>query len=979
MKKFTKLALLAGAALMLAPLGIDAQNFKGDGLMGYYYRCKSATLKTWQTEAKEAQIGVDVFDSTMVGALIAPNGPTFDYEFGNAMDSIKSQFVKINDSDYGWFATRFEGFIQSPKTGEYTLFGRGDNGFRVWINDVLVVDHWINDWDVDVTGTPITLQGGVYNKIKVEFAECVGGQNLHLKWQGPGIAKEAIPTKYLFTTRPVLNSLNGTYIQMSKAVRDSLGANRPAGYDNNDAYKYLCNKWNMFEGTRIGTLPTAKNTGDAFHVDFYKLWDIYFPTMSGDNFSARYDGFIKSPGAYDVKFMFWGDNGCRVWIGDTLVVDHWVRDWEKLIEGKTFTMKADTTYKVRIDFFEEGGGEQLELMWDHAGITTPGNDNPRRTLIPVTSFLTHNLDLTSTVSCAYNNITPLLPTTVIAANYNTGGEGEGYSDLTPTNTGNAAFRTTEGVDINLLNNENIVAAAAGEWLKYTVNSNKDNGYKPTINYNSTVASNVTLLVDGVALFTTDLPATGVVVGDSTITLNTKLSMSAGEHQFKILVNAGSINLKSVAFNLINTPYLGVMQTIPGKIESELYDFGGQGVAYWDNDMGHNNGGPRFRGDEGVDIGQTFLDGNTSTPPFKTIGWNDPDEWQLYTVDVKETNDYSVLFHYSSGANKNDAKVTFYLDGNLIIDQLAVPSSNSWDLYRTTKASYKVNLTQGVHILKSLCNTGGFDFEGITFGIPVELIVAPDAAITTHGGKVTLSATVTPVTASNKALKWKIDGNALGATIDKMTGVLTASGKGNGNGTIKVVALAADEFGVTDTLNVVITNQMTRVATVTIDPAVITVDGGNVTPALTVLPDAANDKTATWTIEGESLGATIEAATGKVTASSLDSGNGIIIVKATANDGSGISDTTTVTISGQVGILNSAELLSAEGISVYPNPMVKVLNISGVAAGTVVEIFNAAGILVKSVNLTDGTINVSDLSNGIYIVKFNGLATRVVKK
>jgi len=966
MKKITKLFLLAGTILLMAPQGVDAQSFKGNGLMGSYYRCKSSTLKAWQALGKMDQINVNVFDSTMVGTMITPSGKTFEYNFDDAVTAFRPFFLNKSDD---WFSARFEGFIRAPKSGDYILSGKGDNGFRVYINDVLVLDHWIGDWDNKVSGTAIKLAGGSYNKIKIEFAEYVGGQNLNLFWKVPGAAEVAIPKEDLFTQIPLANALNGSYFKMSQPNIDSLKANQP--HDKNVATEYLGERLDLFNGQYIGNLPTSKCTGTDFQVDFGKVFDVNLTSLGGDYFSAKYDGFIKSPKAGDVTFTFWGDNGYRLWVNDSLVINHWARDWEKDIVGKPFTMKADTTYKVHMEFFEEGGGQALRLSWAYEG--------QAKTYVPVTAFSTNDINMTRVLPGPYDGMIGL-PGTITAANFNKGGEGEGYSDKTATNDGDAAFRITEGVDIKLVKTEKVVDAVAEEWLSYTVKANFVGAYKPTINYAASVASKLAILVDGVSVDSIALPVNGLLVGDSTLKKTDKIYFTEGEHIVKFVLVSGSAKLKSFVFDRTNSPYMGVMATIPGKVESELYDLGGQDVAYWDNNMGHNDGNnPRFRADEGVDIGATFADGNRNTPALKTIGWNDGNEWQLYTVDVKETNDYSVLFCYSSGANKNDAKVTFYLDGVLLVDQLPVPSSNNWDIYKKTKASYKVNMTKGVHVLKALCNTGGFDFEGVTFAVPVEQVTAPDAAITTHGGKSTLTATVTPANASIKALLWKIDGEALGATIDANTGIITSSGTGAGNGTVKIVATAADEFGATDTLNVVITNQMTLVDSVKIDPATITEDGGNVTPALIILPEAANNKTVTWSIVGTDLGATIDAATGKVTANGLTTGNGVLIVKATANDLSGLSDTTTVTISGQVGEITATELVGITGVSVYPNPVVKVLNITGVAVGTKVEIYNIAGILVKSIGLTDGTINVSDLSNGLYIVKINGQAIRIVKK
>src|SRR5882724_8226096 len=75
------------------------------------------------------------------------------------------------------------------------------------------------------------------------------------------------------------------------------------------------------------------------------------------------------------------------------------------------------------------------------------------------------------------------------------------------------------------------------------------------------------------------------------------------------------------------PWNKKMQTIPGKIECEFYDRGGEGIAYHDSDSINNgsgklnpiNGDPlnEFRMGEGVDISYTKANGIDNNPYNKT--------------------------------------------------------------------------------------------------------------------------------------------------------------------------------------------------------------------------------------------------------------------------------------------------------------------------------------------------------------------------
>ncbi|AXT53266.1 T9SS C-terminal target domain-containing protein [Aquimarina sp. BL5] len=59
----------------------------------------------------------------------------------------------------------------------------------------------------------------------------------------------------------------------------------------------------------------------------------------------------------------------------------------------------------------------------------------------------------------------------------------------------------------------------------------------------------------------------------------------------------------------------------------------------------------------------------------------------------------------------------------------------------------------------------------------------------------------------------------------------------------------------------------------------------------------------------------------------------------------------------------------DNITFYPNPVVDIINISGETAGKTIKMYNTIGVLVKEVVLQESqnTIDISDLSSGIYIV------------
>lgn len=151
-----------------------------------------------------------------------------------------------------------------------------------------------------------------------------------------------------------------------------------------------------------------------------------------------------------------------------------------------------------------------------------------------------------------------------------------------------------------------------------------------------------------------------------------------------------------------TSYLGKTLAIPGTIEAEDYDDGGQGTAYSDSDP--VNSGNAYRTEEGVDV-------EMNSPGNYNIGFTDGGEWMEYTVNVKEAGSYTINT-IASSPNSN-SKIRYKLDGVDITGSVAIPNSGGWQTYKTVSTT-KVNLQAGTHILQLFEETGGFNLDKIVF-------------------------------------------------------------------------------------------------------------------------------------------------------------------------------------------------------------------------------------------------------------------------
>lgn len=152
-----------------------------------------------------------------------------------------------------------------------------------------------------------------------------------------------------------------------------------------------------------------------------------------------------------------------------------------------------------------------------------------------------------------------------------------------------------------------------------------------------------------------------------------------------------------------SPYGGTVRSIPGTIEAEHYDLGGEGVAY--HDLSAGNSGSAFRTDN-VDIEAT-----TDTGGGNNVGWVQAGEWLEYTVNVTSAGVKNIEVRVAS----TSAGKTFHLelDGANISGTLTVPNTGGWQTWASVTATTP-SLGAGQKILRIVMDAGDFNINKVTF-------------------------------------------------------------------------------------------------------------------------------------------------------------------------------------------------------------------------------------------------------------------------
>jgi formylglycine-generating enzyme len=159
-------------------------------------------------------------------------------------------------------------------------------------------------------------------------------------------------------------------------------------------------------------------------------------------------------------------------------------------------------------------------------------------------------------------------------------------------------------------------------------------------------------------------------------------------------NSGGSSGPSTAWSLttLTGPYGGTRVVLPGTIEGENYDAGGEGSSYHDMDA-ENTGatyGCRFRTAEGVDI-EPCQDPEGG---LFNIAWAQPGEWTQYSVTVSKGGQYRMDARV---ATTWPGRFHLDLDGTNITGSVGYGNTGGWQVWATVHAT--VTLPQGDHTLR----------------------------------------------------------------------------------------------------------------------------------------------------------------------------------------------------------------------------------------------------------------------------------------
>jgi phosphoribosylaminoimidazole (AIR) synthetase len=387
--------------------------------------------------------------------------------------------------------------------------------------------------------------------------------------------------------------------------------------------------------------------------------------------------------------------------------------------GFAFWVMNDTgvTFDVLIDGNSIGQAAVPNTSWDLIQIS-----GPAAVLSAGIHIVTFNFNggfgfdkFSFKTSEAYPDGIPHAPGVVEGEDFDKGGEGIGYHDTDAWNADTGTDYRTDpedsGVDLqkggHYSNGYALVGIAPDEWTNYTINAPEDGTYAFsfwTLNDNSATFD---LVIDGEQAGQVTVPNSswGIVK-----VIGPDVLLSEGTHVVTLQFH-GSFGLDKFEFIKKTLAYPDGVPHLPGVVEAEDFDMGGEGVSFHDED-GHD--GPAYRTDP-ADAPVDFQAGDHYSNGFAVVRIAEG-EWLNYTINVPTAGSYKFSFWTLSDS---PSTIDLSID-NVFAAQVNLPNT-SWAIVKTTGPN--IELSAGTHVLTILFH-GGPGFDKFSFNLG-ETLAYPD--------------------------------------------------------------------------------------------------------------------------------------------------------------------------------------------------------------------------------------------------------------
>lgn len=221
----------------------------------------------------------------------------------------------VNESNFSARWKRTANFT----AGTYRFTATMDDGMRVWVDDVLIIDSWWDSQEHSISADVYLSNGD--HEVKVKYYDAGGEAVAKLDWV------------WVSSSSDTAQNWHGEY------------------YNN------------------ITLSGSPAMTRNDLQINFD--WGGGAPTggaISADQFSVRWTRDLNlNAGRY--RFTTTADDGVRLWVNNVLIIDRWFNQ-EAAPHPADITLPGGNV-PVKMEYYENGGGAIARLSWTQISTSTP--------------------------------------------------------------------------------------------------------------------------------------------------------------------------------------------------------------------------------------------------------------------------------------------------------------------------------------------------------------------------------------------------------------------------------------------------------------------------------------------------------------------------------------------------------------------------------------------------------------------------------
>jgi hypothetical protein len=284
------------------------------------------------------------------------------------------------------FSVRWTADLEIAIADSYTFITHTDDGSRLWLNDQLIVDRWVDQGATDAPSKAQNLQPGIY-PLEMTYYENGGAATARLFWQTPYIARQVVPGGPL---QPPVRARSPRPAPSTVDVPQDLMLSWTAGHGAQAHDVYFGQDAQAVADATTATADLYRGRQPADQISF----------IPGDlewnaTYSWRVDE-VASDGSV-VKGPVWSFTTADFLVVDnmeTYTDDEGSRIYQFWIDGLTTGDNGSTVGYLQAPFAEQtivrSGGQSMPMDYDNTG--SPYYSEAERQLDSIQNWTVNGLD-----------------------------------------------------------------------------------------------------------------------------------------------------------------------------------------------------------------------------------------------------------------------------------------------------------------------------------------------------------------------------------------------------------------------------------------------------------------------------------------------------------------------------------------------------------------------------------------------------------